>query len=84
MSICQSGDICEREAVESTTFPGNFVFCIDHQNQLDRCREEMKVEAHRKSAQNKEGVIDKQCVNGCDARPIYGTPYCAECQEAGN
>lgn len=80
MSVCISGDECTHEAVESTAFPGIFKFCEAHQALLDRFRDDMNQSAFEKSSRNKKKATVVKCANGCDARPIYGTIYCAECE----
>lgn len=78
--VCQSGDICGEEAVESTMFPGISRFCEHHQAQLDEVRSQLKDRAFAKSHLNKADVIITFCETpGCPNRPVYGSDYCAEC-----
>lgn len=77
---CLSGDDCSEEAVGSTTFPGEFRFCKDHQGQLDQIFMDLKDRAYEKSHLNKADVILKFCESpGCPNRPVYGSDFCAEC-----
>lgn len=77
---CQSGDLCDGEAVESTMFPRVFRFCQKHQEQLDWVRGVIKKKNFENSAQNKTHATENYCeTDGCPNRPIYGSEYCATC-----
>ena len=78
---CLSGDLCDGEAVESTTFPGIYRFCRKHQDQLDYIRGGIKQKNFEMSAQNKSQVTERFCETpDCPNRPVYGGDYCADCQ----
>jgi len=75
---CISGDGCGELAVKSTAFPKKKLFCRTHQDQLDRCREELTNKNFVNTAK-KNAVLETFCkVPDCPNRPVYGTPYCAD------
>lgn len=79
-----SGDICEEEPVESTTFPGIFRFCRTHQDQLDEIGEELRSGAWERNVRNKDSAMERYCVTpGCPNRPLYGDEYCPHCRDDG-
>lgn len=77
---CLSGDGCEKNAVESTTFPGKFRFCGGHQKDLERWRDEMADRDKKKGPRDKSNILHRYCETpGCSNRPIYSSDYCAAC-----
>lgn len=80
MTVCESGDLCDGEAVESTTFPGVFRFCGPHQGQLDEIAQELRDGAWDRNVRNKESVNERYCSTPwCHNRPVYGGDYCPDC-----
>lgn len=80
MATCISGDYCDEPAVESSTFPGIFRFCVTHQGRLDVLKEHMSDQNWAKNVRNKAVTSERFCAaSGCEGRPIYGSDYCVDC-----